>query len=590
MDREDNYTPDQEEAPQVEIPRFHRTPEALEINQELKVPQAFIDEIQTFGNIDLDKRTDYKGTPIPCNFVIRTRNTAKAAETCAKYGMYVLMIGAKTSETGNFTINNPGIRPTSIIGIEPEIAAKPTLKIGKYETPLNSTEVILDPETMEISAGVGLTPSQINELLAEHFGHDGYEIEADLTTKHVAVLGGIYNTGAQGPSRRKTSDMLSRVAIYDGTQIKQITDPEEIAQHEGLFGLTGATIDMTFRLEKKPPHKFGTLIFLNDEDEDQKLATIVAALQAGTQKEWDYEQIRGIEYMSLDGAKLILEENTDPDAKEAKHARALDRLFSNAKARGALYIMGYSKGKDIDEIVSDKSKLFEILMNLAEKGVISDEIVPITGKDPLDKMDETREAFPDSAKRYAKGIFKGPDKGKFLFATDSTDINARINPEIAKTLTPDQLQAFFHQIIAPYIDYKQGLSELAETAQAQEVKLRHLDYGHYNPRDINPHTRFIIESARENEGAHFEVLAAAKKLRDRLFAALEETKESNPAIEVTVGEKGRVTADALRLSTPNQIDEIVETLAAAAPMFQAHIKGKIEQLVNERRQTAIMAA
>ncbi len=566
---------------------------------------------------------DNAGRPVPATCVYRTDDIAGTVRACFARGEAVLMVGSLTSATGNFELEiwrpHPAVAGCAVVGIQPlslavdasgdVLPTQPALH-GDPDDVLRSDRIALHlhregTDRHTIQAGAGVTLAQINRALREFFAADEYFdycVPVDLTTIDSAQVGAVYATGAQGPSRFRISDVARRVTLCNDEALTRLGDAASIAAHEGLWGMTGAVVDLELRVYRRPKHRFGFFIPLVRSATgnwiDQVAAVLALLRDATTLTLQDGALSSGWANGVIDGAEVVARETLElvantklpagPNRQVAQRVLAL--MQAREKSGGyrsqsdfGVYLTGNARFSELDGFLDDADSPLARLLEYAEH---SERFLHADGMTTviddmrgLEDMRLLREAFADIARQYAK--HREPGQGKPF--SESTDINCSIDPQAAAAMSVDQLREQFRWILQPYYAYEMRIRDLAEVARAHGASVTLCRYGHLNPRSTNLHTRVTVH-APEGSIAAPVLVQVVQRARDNLLAVLKDLSERHAAIRAEGGEKGKMTADAWHLMTAAQRDEAVALLAAADPRWQAHLKGHWARAVQAARK------
>jgi len=529
---------------------------------------------------------DNANEKLPAQYQLITDDVEEAIKTAYELNMGIMMVGALTSATKNFTPqglnakNLNGIIAIQAAGIE----ANKTL--NDYQTAnerVLSNEIKLDrdafgPDQHSITMGPGLTFSQVNNFLKETLGHE-YFIPVDLTTIDQAHAGAVYATGAQGPSRIKTSQILSEVKLHNGEKEITLSTPEEIQKHEGLIGLTGAVTSMTLRVVKRPPNRFGITLPIQDAQTDnwsEKTAPFLAKFQGLTNIKIENGKIvsqnpagyiDGIEILSAEGLKLVANNPSFPEP-EKRRATELLKQIEASKSSMMLYITGNNTqdlNVDMDRCTEE---IFTALEDLSSKKLLNLDLVSICqGSNNLEQMRIVRELIPDAARTsgYNSGL------NQLSFST-STDVNSKLEQEFLNSNPEEIISETYAKILAAYQEYELSINHIAQEQMYTQITMER--YGHLNPQGIDPHFRatakvnFNTENGMENEAisAEFEnAKQAITMLRGNLMKKISRLMTTDSGIKVTHGEKGQIAG--YQFLSPLQQAEVGATIAQSNHNF-----------------------
>ena len=224
---------------------------------------------------------DNAGRLIPTRAFVRTDDVAATTKELLHEGASVLLVGARTSATHNFEREyrrHAGLRaPERIVGVLPLGQGEASdglvpyrLTHGQVHTSAipRSDEIWIHchsegPELHTVRIGAGITFSQVGRALRHAFASDterDWWVPIDLTTVDVATAGAVYATGAQGPSRFRISEVARRIWLQTSDALEVLDTPEQIAEHEGLWGMSGAVVALELRVFARPKVRFGFFI------------------------------------------------------------------------------------------------------------------------------------------------------------------------------------------------------------------------------------------------------------------------------------------------------------------------------------------
>ncbi|MBM4342883.1 MAG: FAD-binding oxidoreductase [Deltaproteobacteria bacterium] len=565
---------------------------------------------------------DNAGRAVPARCVYRTDDIAATARACLGRGEAVMMVGSLTSATANFELEiwrpHPAVAGHPVVGIQPmglavdasgDVLPTQAHLHGNPDEVVRSDRIRLHmhregPDRHTIQAGAGVTLAQINRALREFFGndeHSDYCVPVDLTTVDSAQLGAVYATGAQGPSRFRTSDLARRVTVYDGRQLLRLEEPAEVRAHEGLWGMTGAVVDLELRVLRRPKHRFGFFIPLVRSASGNwidQVAAVLALLRDATtltvrdgtlSSGWANGLIDGAEVVARETLELVAHTRLPAGPNRQVAQRVLGLMQARERSGGfrsqsdfGLYLTGNSRFPELDGFLDDAHSPLARLLEYAdhsERFLHADGMTTVIDDERgLEDMRLLREAFADIARQHAK--HRDPGQGKPF--SESTDINCCIDPAAAAAMDVDQLREQFRWILQPYYAYEMRIRDLAEVARAHGATVTMSRYGHLNPRSTNLHTRVTVH-APEGSIAAPVLVQVVQRARDNLINVLKELSERHATVRVEGGEKGKMTPEAWHLMTPAQRDEAVRLLAAADPAWQPHLKGNWARAVQTAR-------
>lgn len=555
--------------------------------------------LHEYGTIIDEPIYDDAGNRIPCEFVISTDRMDQVVELLTEAGRSVFMVGARTSATGNF---NPsgisrresmskliGIKAKSLNGID-----NIPYSLADRQSPnvCRSNEIIINKETRTVRVGSGVTITQLNSAIADELG-DNFYVPLDLTTTDIAHAGAVLATGAQGPGRFQAADLAVCVKLHDGQHLRIITQPDEIRDIQGKWGMTGAIIEQEFTIVERPSKRFALFVPLNgasesnwDECASQVLAMMHPALSTKIENgkiisDWDEGILDGAEVIAKNALDLVLSRD-DFSGVHSKASQLLHSLALSDSQRGILFT-GYSVAANW-EVLSDltgENSPISALMELSEEGC------PVNGhhmhaavvnKGELEGFRILRESLAFAARA----------NGRENIFSASTDINSRVNPEFARNSTPQQIQVRIRQLLEPYKLFGLKIDALAAEVKSYGIQISRQSYGHENTKYINEHSRVTVAAQGGVEPSKIEnVLGQIKLLRAQMLEALIALRNNEPDIfEVTGGEKGDVTNEAFDLATDDVRQKVATILASGPTNFQVQMPTKWRGIVLGHREAA----
>jgi hypothetical protein len=517
---------------------------------------------------------DYAKLPLPANYFLETDNIHDAVTVARALGMQIVIVGTLTSATENF--GPPGAQYDSdkIIAIKPKISNSETLQnTDEPKTILKSNEVQFREAadgSRIAKVGAGVIPEHLNDLVKKTYGRN-YYVPIDITTRNQAQSGSVYVTGGMGPSRIRPHEIIESITISDSNGLRKLTG-EEIKNHQGLLGLTGAIVEIEFKIFEVPANQFGFHVPLRVKDGDPKskwekeLAKLQAKLLPSTElnledgritSDWKNGFIDGMEIITRQELEMLVANSAKPEVK-SKARQLLEALDPDSDF--FVYITGRAQENLTDMDYDSRGNPVQMLFNLMEREEIGE---PIPESD-LKVMASAREEIPDLAKQESKN----PSHPAEIIFSTSTDVNTCISQAKMEELSGmeyhkrvGQMRNLFHRMLAPYANYEAKIAALRETLEAG-MELITRRYGHGHRRNLDPHTRITLKSDLRivEQARHDEVVALIKQFKQELIAELLELRESGE-IDVNIGEKG--IPPGLNLLTTEENARILATLNAA---------------------------
>lgn len=520
---------------------------------------------------------DMADMPLPAKYLLETEDVHQACVVARSLGLQVVVIGSLTSATNNFG------KPGAIYDSEKILAIRPKHKQAE-EVPMNlegqdkqpylkSSQVKIKRDgagnPLTITSGPGLVPDDLNSILP-----NGYWIPLDLTTRNQAQLGAVYATGSMGPSRIRPHEAIKRVVISDGETIRELTG-DEIEQHEGLLGLTGAIIEIEFNVFEVPKEQFGFLVPLKVNESDfneestwvDKLKILLAKLHPALNlnledgkisSEWADGLLDGVEIITKQELLLVLRESASDDSR-----RLAKQILAQMQKEGSTFMVSITgrAAKNIYELEEHKNNPITQLLELMEEDVVGE----MVGIKDFGQFATLREAIPDLAKKEGK---TPQNPGEIIYST-STDINTSLSPsfvEYIEALDPQArisiLQEHFAKMLQPYLEYEQELNEIESIVEGVKIIIRR--YGHAHTREIDLHTRATVIGQSDNPEAFARanslVKLANSRLQERLLSL-----QADPNFVVSHGEKGKPPT--LKLMQGGKREEVLNLISSASPTF-----------------------
>ncbi|KIM00671.1 hypothetical protein CCC_03273 [Paramagnetospirillum magnetotacticum MS-1] len=478
-----------------------------------------------FSSLPLAELTDDGGKPIRAR-LLATHDIAQAVADAVRANWAVMPAGGLTSAIGSYDYADEEIAGFGgIVAIRPK-GALAAERVAD-DTPLSALkthQIAIDSGKGLVSAGAGLTFTQVNAALAEAIGPNA-RVLVDLTSIGSAFVGGVVATGGMGPLRLSPLGTLDAVSLADGGDVARLVEDDTLAEVQGMQGWTGMVAAARFRFFLVPSGEFGLVLPVQGSDVDT-IASLLAWLRPWTQITLPAEAgglvageggdtvLNGIELVSRDSLETFIEHSEEP---------------ARSKAQGLLQSCEYA-GADMLACLTGWSELSidDVLMSLLDPetetigGVMIDFGVGFSSGAEMETFRAIREGAPDLARTKARVV----QPGKLKPWSTSTDINIVLPADTGAIVS----------VLEAYADYRSAIRVLArELKGAVEVELS--AYGHLSPAGIDPHHRvtlFAPEGAEAALAGARQAVAANKRtlIHDLLFAA-----KSNGLV-VTGGEKG----------------------------------------------------
>ncbi|CAA7621053.1 conserved hypothetical protein [Candidatus Terasakiella magnetica] len=477
-----------------------------------------------FSGLPRAELTDDGGKPLEAQLCV-TAHIAQTVAEALRQNWAVMAAGGLTSAIGSYDYKAEDVadRFKGVVAIRPKGAL--AAERVAADTPLDQIlthQVAIAADQGLVSAGAGLTFTQVNAALAEAVGPTS-RILVDLTSIASAYVGGVVATGGMGPLRLLPSASLEAVCLADGESTR-IVEGEALGTVEGMQGWTGMVTAARFRFYDVPASEFGLVLPVQGSDVDT-VAGLLAYLHAWTRitlpapggritGEGGDTVLNGIELVSKDSLEAFIAHAEEP---------------ARSKAEGLLQSCEYA-GADMLACLTGWSELSidDVLMSLLDPetetigGVMIDFGVGFSSGAEMETFRAIREGAPDLARTRARVV----QPGKLKPWSTSTDINI-IMPADSSALVA---------VLEAYADYRGAIRALGrELAGSIEVELS--AYGHLSPMGIDPHHRVTLFAPEGGEAAlaAARLAVAANKrtlIHDLLFAA------ERHGATITGGEKG----------------------------------------------------
>ncbi|MBI3446655.1 MAG: FAD-binding oxidoreductase, partial [Magnetospirillum sp.] len=476
-----------------------------------------------FSGLPEAELTDDGGKPIRAR-LCATHDIAEAVSAAVAANWAVMPAGGLTSAIGSYEYKDEDATAfAGIVAIRPKGAL--AAEIVDAATPieaLKTHQVGIDTGRGLVSAGAGLTFTQVNAALADKVGPTA-RVLVDLTSIGSAFVGGVIATGGMGPLRLVPSGTLDAICIADGGAPRPV-EGDAILDVEGMQGWTGMVCAARFRFYDVPASEFGLVLPVQGSDVDTVAGllkylrpwTCITLPEPGQRitGEGGETVLNGIELVSRDSLEAFIAHSEEP---------------ARSKAQGLLQSCEYA-GADMLACLTGWSELSidDVLMSLLDPetetigGVMIDFGVGFSSGAEMETFRAIREGAPDLARTRARVV----QPGKLKPWSTSTDINMVLPADTGAIVA----------VLEAYADYRSAIRSLAkELAGAVEVELS--AYGHLSPAGIDPHHRvtlFAPEGAEAALAAARQAVAANKRtlIHDLLFAA-----RSHGSV-LTGGEKG----------------------------------------------------
>lgn len=453
-----------------------------------------------------------------------SHDIAHAVAEAVRQNWAVMPAGGLTSAIGSYDYKSEDVAAfAGVLAIRPKGAL--AAELVDPATPLESLQthqVCIQADQGMISAGAGLTFTQVNAALSEAVG-PSTRVLVDLTSIGSAFVGGVVATGGMGPLRLVPSGTLDAICMADGGAPK-VLRADDMALVEGMQGWTGMICAARFRYYQVPAGEFGLVLPVQGSDVDT-VAGLLKYLRPWTRitlpaaggmitGEGGETVLNGIELVSRDSLEAFIAHSEEP---------------ARSKAEGLLQSCEYA-GADMLACLTGWSELSidDVLMSLLDSetetigGVGIDFGVGFSSGAEMETFRAIREGAPDLARTRARVV----QPGKLKPWSTSTDINV-VMPADSSAIVA---------VLEAYADYRIAIRALKkELAGAVEVELS--AYGHLSPAGIDPHHRVTLFAPEGGEAALVgarQAVAANKRtlIHDLLFAA------RSHGFLVSGGEKG----------------------------------------------------
>jgi FAD/FMN-containing dehydrogenase len=407
-----------------------------------------------------------------------TGDIADAVAQAVAHDFAIMPAGGLTSAIGSFEYGKDSVSGfAGIVAIRPKGAV--TAEIVDASVPvlnLKTHQVAIDSERGLVSAGAGLTFTQVNAALAEQVGPNA-RVLVDLTSIGSAFVGGVVATGAMGPLRMRPSSTLDAVVLADGGAPRLLVGPD-LDMVEGLQGWTGMVVAARFRYYEVPPSEFGLVLPVQGTDTDA-VAGLLAYLEPWTQVHLPGSGgrlgngdtvLNGVELVSRDSLETFVEHAQDPARTKAQ---GLLQSCEYAGADWLACITGWSENS-VDDV------LFSLMDPETETigGVMIEFGVGFSSGSEMDTFRAIREGAPDMARTKARV----QPEGQMKPWSTSTDVNLQVPSEAG----------VISDVMAAYAAYRDTVRALAAEVEGSGVRVELSAYGHLSPHGIDPHHRVTV--------------------------------------------------------------------------------------------------
>ncbi len=422
-----------------------------------------------------------------------TDSIAPAVAQAVAQGYAVMPTGGLTSAIGSYEYKRDRLDGfAGVLAIRPKGAPVPeVVDPSTPATSIKTNQMSVDPARNLVTAGAGLTFTQVRSALAQTVGETAH-ILVDLTSIGSAFVGGVIATGAMGPLRMRPSSTLEAVVVADGGDPRLLTG-DDLDQVEGLQGWTGMVTAAVFRYYQVPPSEFGLVLPVQGSDVDS-VAGLLAYLEPWTQINLPGPGGRlGNGDTVLNGVELVSKDSLEAFvalAQEPAKSKALALLQSCEYAGSDMLacITGWTE-QSMDDV------LFSLMDPETETigGVMIEFGVGFSSGAEMEIFRAIREGAPDIARTRAR--VKPP--GKMKPWSTSTDINVKL-PSDAGAIA---------DVLTAYADYRTAIRGLAKEMKPAGLDVELVAYGHLNPHGLDPHHRVTVFADEGQDAA----LAAARQ-------------------------------------------------------------------------------
>ncbi len=454
-----------------------------------------------------------------------TAEPAHAVYEAVRQGYAVMPAGGLTSAINSFIYDRPGVldRFADVVAIRPKGALAPELVAG--DTPMEtllSHQVAIDREARTITAGVGLTFTQVNAVLAEQVAPN-CRVLVDLTSVASAFVGGVVATGGMGPLRLRPSHSLEAICLADGAQAPRVLTGDEMQAEEGMQGWTGLITAVRMRYYETPPFEFGLVLPMQFSDVDG-VADLLAYLYPFTElaldghvltgKNGETTVLNGVELVSRQSLEEFIEHASDPARSKAV---GLLQSCDYASADILVCLTGWTDGSVDDALMTLLDEETETI-----GGVGIDFGVGFSSGSEMEVFRAIREGAPDLARTRARVT----QPGKLKPWTTSSDINIHAPRD----------SAAISELLGVYAEYRQAVDDLRQSLNGRAET--HLSaYGHLSPLGIDTHHRVTVIAPEGGEAALAEAQKTVAGLKKDMIRQLV-AASIRYGSQVTGGEKG----------------------------------------------------
>ncbi|MBF0269745.1 MAG: FAD-binding oxidoreductase [Alphaproteobacteria bacterium] len=459
-----------------------------------------------FDSLPQAELADDGGRSLEAQLLV-TADPAPAIAQAVALGYAVMPAGGLTSAIGAFAYDHELVKNfKGVLAVRPKQSPEPELaEPGTPLEKLKTNQIMIDPATATVSAGAGLTFSQVNDVLGHVVG-PAARVLVDLTSIGSAMVGGVVASGSMGPLRLRPSASLVGVALAAGGAEAELLTGDDIFRAEGMQGWTGLVTAARLRYFETPLNEFGLVLPVQSGDTDA-LGDFLAYLHPWTKTDVpesgsslvgvkdEATIVNGVELVTRNSLEQFILHAGD-DSLKAK-AQNLLQSCDYAGADWLACITGWS-----DHAVDDV-----LVMLLDEEtetigGVMIDFGVGFSSGSEMDAFRAIREGAPDLARTKARVT----PPGQLKPWTTSSDVNLVC---LEKDTTP------LANALSSYQTYREAVDALGLTYEGR-LKTEMTVYGHLNPHGLDPHHRVILTGAPEFK----DDLAAAAKQVGELKKAL----------------------------------------------------------------------
>ena len=132
----------------------------------------------------LDTVKDGENNPVEFDVAYNLRGDPLTAlqQIRARHGDDILLLPMSATSSGGGIFQHHKKPEASVIGVRFEAPLKPRLRFAPNPEleKIAQDEIVIDPESQQVSAGCAITLDQLNRALADELGHNGISLPREL--------------------------------------------------------------------------------------------------------------------------------------------------------------------------------------------------------------------------------------------------------------------------------------------------------------------------------------------------------------------------------------------------------------------------